>query len=53
VLRLRGKGVKKRDGAGDELLKLKVMMPTEAEPELEAFLGGWKPGSSYDPRKEM
>jgi DnaJ-class molecular chaperone len=53
VLRLRGKGVKKRDGAGDELVKLKVMMPTEPEPELEAFLAGWKPSPSYDPRKEM
>jgi DnaJ-class molecular chaperone len=53
MLRLRGKGVKKRDGAGDELVKLKVMMPTEAEPELETFLAGWTPGSNYDPRKEM
>ena len=53
VLRLRGKGVKKRDGAGDELVKLKVMMPTEPEPELEAFIGRWKPSPAYDPRKEM
>ncbi len=53
VLRLRGKGVKKREGAGDELVKLKVMMPTESEPELEAFLAGWKPAPTYDPRKEM
>ena len=53
MLRLRGKGVKKRDGAGDELVKLKVMMPAEAEPELETFLAGWTPGSNYDPRKEM
>jgi DnaJ-class molecular chaperone len=53
VLRLRGKGVKKRDGAGDELVKLRVMMPTEPEPELEAFLAGWKPSPTYDPRKEM
>ncbi len=53
MLRLRGKGVKKRDGAGDELVKLKVMMPTEAEPELENFLADWTPSSNYDPRKEM
>jgi DnaJ-class molecular chaperone len=53
VLRLRGKGVKKRDGAGDELVKLKVMMPTEPEPELEAFIAGWRPSPTYDPRKEM
>ena len=53
VLRLRGKGVKTRGGAGDELVKLKVMMPTEAEPELDAFLADWKPAANYDPRKEM
>jgi hypothetical protein len=28
-------------------------MPTEAEPELEAFLAEWKPAAAYDPRKEM
>jgi DnaJ-class molecular chaperone len=53
VLRLRGKGVKTRAGAGDELVKLKVMMPTEAEPELDAFLANWSPAANYDPRKEM
>jgi DnaJ-class molecular chaperone len=53
MLRLRGKGVKIRGRAGDELVKLKVMMPTEAEPELDAFLANWKPAGPYDPRKEM
>jgi DnaJ-class molecular chaperone len=53
MLRLRGKGVKTRHGAGDELVRLKVVMPKEAEPELEAFLAGWNPAASYDPRKEM
>jgi len=53
VLRLRGKGVKTRARAGDELVKLKVMMPTGAEPELDAFLANWKPAAPYDPRKEM
>src|ERR1700722_1726421 len=53
VLRLRGKGVKTRGGAGDELVKLKVVMPTEAEPEFDAFLAAWKPAANYDPRKEM
>jgi DnaJ-class molecular chaperone len=54
MLRLKGKGVKKRDGgAGDELVKLKVMMPKTPEPELESFLASWTPTSGYDPRKEM
>ncbi len=53
VLRLRGKGVKTRGGAGDELVKLTVMMPTEPEPKLDAFLADWKPAADYDPRKGM
>ena len=53
VLRLRGRGVKTHGRAGDERIRLKVMMPTEAEPELDAFLADWKPAASYDPRKEM
>jgi DnaJ-class molecular chaperone len=53
VLRLRGKGVKTRGASGDERVKLKVMMPTDAEPELDAFLADWTPAGAYDPRKEM
>ena len=41
VLRLKGKGVPRRGGHGDELVKLKVMLPTEPNPELEAFLSNW------------
>jgi DnaJ-class molecular chaperone len=53
VLRLKGKGVKRRGRAGDELVKLKVMMPPQPDQELEAFLSNWNPPESYDPRKEM
>jgi DnaJ-class molecular chaperone len=53
VLRLKGKGVQRRDGHGDELVKLKVMLPPEPDPELEAFLSKWSPGASYDPRRDM
>ena len=52
VLRLRGKGVKTRQGAGDELVKLKIVMPP-ADEALDAFLEGWTPPAGYDPRKEM
>jgi len=45
--------VKTRSGAGDELVRLRVMMPTDDEPELDAFLADWKPAASYDPRKGM
>jgi DnaJ-class molecular chaperone len=53
ILRLKGKGVPRRGGHGDELVKLKVMLPPEPNPELEAFLSNWVPGTSYDPRRDM
>jgi DnaJ-class molecular chaperone len=53
VLRLKGKGVQRRGGHGDEMVKLKVMLPSERNPELETFLANWAHGKSYDPRKDM
>jgi DnaJ-class molecular chaperone len=53
VLRLKRKGIPRRGGHGDELVKLKVMLPPEPNPELEAFLSRWAPGTSYDPRRDM
>ena len=53
VLRLKGKGVKRRHGSGDELVTLKVAMPKTPDAELDAFLSKWTPPSSYDPREEM
>ena len=53
TLRLKGKGVPRRGGHGDEFVKLKVMLPTEPNPELEAFLSNWTPGADYDPRRDM
>jgi len=53
VLRLKGKGVARTGSPGDELVTLKVMLPTEPDPELEAFLANWKPKADYDPRRDM
>jgi DnaJ-class molecular chaperone len=54
VLRLKGKGIPRRGGGhGDELVKLKVMLPTEPNAELEEFLSKWSPGPNYDPRREV
>jgi len=46
-LRLRGRGI----SGGHQFVELKVMLPTEDEPELKAFLEGWKPQHPFDPRK--
>lgn len=53
VLRLKGKGVKARRKAGDEIVRLKVVMPAEADKELDRFLKDWTPPAGYDPRKGM
>ncbi len=53
VLLLKGKGVARRGGHGDELVTLKVTLPQQPNPELEAFLSTWVPGANYDPRLEM
>ncbi|HEX3974103.1 MAG TPA: DnaJ C-terminal domain-containing protein [Stellaceae bacterium] len=50
VLRLRGKGVA---GKGDELVTLKVVLPSEADAELDTFLKEWTAKHPYDPRKGM
>jgi DnaJ-class molecular chaperone len=54
MLRLKGKGVRRHGGGhGDELVRLKVMLPLAPDPELEKFAAGWQGGKSYDPRREM
>lgn len=55
ILRLRGKGVKHRDGKahGDQLVKLKVVMPPRIDSELEEFMKRWRDGHRYDPRADL
>ena len=46
VLRLKGKGAPRADGsAGDEYVKLKVMLPDQPDPELEGFIAQWHRGT--------
>ncbi len=53
TLRLKGKGAPKRGGgSGDQLVKLKVVLPGKPDPDLEAFVSGWEKGKSFNPREE-
>ena len=51
VLRLRGRGVKRGDKRGDQLVTLKIVAPASIDSELEAFFRRWREGHAYDPRK--
>lgn len=51
VLRLKGRGVRAGASAGDQLVKLKIMLPSKPDADLEAFAAAWS-GKDYDPRKD-
>ena len=54
VLRLKGKGVPRRDGGrGDEYVTLKVMLPARPDPELERLIAGWRPEQGDNPQPSM
>jgi DnaJ-class molecular chaperone len=52
VLRLRGKGVPRKGGHGDEYVTLKVVLPQKHDPELAEFVARWS-SKEYDPRRGM
>ena len=52
-LRLRGKGIQRRNAAGDQIVTLKVMIGAPGDAELVAFLEGWAQKHQTDPRRGM
>jgi DnaJ-class molecular chaperone len=53
TLRLKGRGIKRKGGHGDQLVKLEVVMPERVDPELKAFAEGWREKHRYDPRRRL
>ena len=53
IMRLKGKGVPRQGGHGDELVTLQVVLPDTPNAELETFLARWDGGPDYNPRKDM
>jgi DnaJ-class molecular chaperone len=51
VLRLRGKGVPSKTGAGDHMIELQVMLPTEPDDTFVQSVVAWETAHPYDPRK--
>lgn len=55
VLRLRGKGVKRKGGLGrgDQLVTLRIVTPQSIDDELKNFMKTWRAKHAYDPRGAM
>ncbi|MDD4975019.1 MAG: DnaJ C-terminal domain-containing protein [Bacteriovorax sp.] len=51
-LRIKGKGIKKEQEIGNQIVKLKVMLPKILTPELSAAIAGLKTAYNYNPRGE-
>ena len=50
-LRLRGKGIQRKNGPGDQYVTLKVVVGPSSDPELADFLEKWAPRHPFDPRQ--
>jgi len=53
VLRLRGKGVAAKSGAGDHFIELQVVLPSAPDDDLVKAVTEWEAKHPYDPRKTM
>lgn len=54
VLRLRGRGVARKDGTrGDAFVTLRLVLPDAPDAALEAFAEGWETGRTQNPRAGM
>ena len=54
VLRLKGRGAPKgKNAAGDQYVKLKIVLPEGGDAELEDFMRSWNGGERQRPRKDF
>jgi DnaJ-class molecular chaperone len=53
TLRLKGRGIKRAGRAGDQLVKLSVVLPETIDDELRSFAEKWRERHRYDPRRKL
>ena len=53
TLRIKGKGLPGKDGAGDLYVTARIVLPEGGEAELEELMRQWRDKKPYDPRRDM
>ncbi|WP_043645983.1 DnaJ C-terminal domain-containing protein, partial [Caenispirillum salinarum] len=55
TLRLRGKGIRRGHGPGhgDQLVRLRIVLPPEVDEDLTRFMEDWRTRHPFDPRARM
>jgi DnaJ-class molecular chaperone len=53
TLRVKGKGLPGKDGAGDLYATIRIVLPEGRDAELDELMKRWRDGKPYDPRRDM
>jgi DnaJ-class molecular chaperone len=53
TLRVKGKGLPGKDGAGDLYATIRIVLPESGDADLEELMKKWRDGKAYDPRRDM
>jgi DnaJ-class molecular chaperone len=53
TLRIKGKGMPSKDGAGDLYAVTRIVLPEGGDADLEELMKRWRDGKPYDPRRDM
>lgn len=53
TFRLRGKGLPGKDGTGDLMATVRIVLPDHPDEKLDSLMREWRDGKPYDPRKSF
>ncbi len=53
TLRVKGKGLPSKDGAGDLYATVRIVLPEGGDADLDELMTKWRDGKPYDPRRDM
>jgi DnaJ-class molecular chaperone len=53
TLRIKGKGLPAKDGAGDLYVTARIVLPEHGDAELEELMKRWRDQKPYDPRRDI
>ncbi len=53
TFRLKGKGLRSKEGTGDLLATVRIMLPEGSDAELKELMRKWRESKPYDPRKDL
>jgi DnaJ-class molecular chaperone len=52
TMRVKGKGLPSKGGTGDLYATVRIVLPDQPDPDLEALMKAWRDGKPYDPRRD-